>query len=115
MKTNEITAENYQQSMPKVWKVVRGYCDDDEEAKNEITMAVENYIYDKQNGASEYKAVQTAIDELYIESDYMMDFVQGLTILNVEPAWDDDDNEEDDDEFSGLGALDQHVPFVCRI
>lgn len=115
MKTNEITAENYQQAMPQVWNVVRGYCNDDEEAKNTITMAVENYIYDKQNGAGEYRALQCAMSELYIEEDYIMEFAEAMMSLNVEPAWDDDDNEEDDDEFSGLGALDQHVPFVCRI
>ena len=46
MKTNEITAADYQQAMSQVWDAVRGYCSDDDEAKNTITLAVENYLYD---------------------------------------------------------------------
>lgn len=114
MKTNEITAENYQQTMSQVWAVVRGYCTDDEEAKNTITMAVENYLYDVQNGETTFRAIQTAIDELYIESDYMEEFANGIFALNVEPAWDDDD----DDEFSEGSEFEwdeETLPAVCRI
>lgn len=94
MKTNEITAADYQRTMSQVWNAVRGYCSDDEEAANTITMAVENYLYDIKNGSSEFRAIQTAMDELYIEPDYMMSFADGLVSLNVEPSWDDDDEED---------------------
>ena len=107
MKTNEITAADYQQAMSQVWDVVRGYCSDDDEAKNTITMTVENYLYDLQNGDSEFHAIQTAMDELYIEPDYMLDFAQGLIALQVEPSWDDEEDECDDvehwvDEYAEL-------------
>lgn len=99
MKAIEITAKDYQQAMPEVWKVVRGYCESDEEAKNTITMAVENYLYDIQGGVSEYQAIQSAMDELYIEQDYMMSFAEGVIALGVEIESNDDEGEDVNDDY----------------
>lgn len=114
MKTNEITAADYQRTMGQLWDVVRGYCSDDDEAKNTITMAVENYLYDIKNGSSEFRAIQTAMDELYVEPDYMMEFAEGIVALQIE--MDDDDDDEEDvadwvDEYAGFMS-DQHIPFL---
>lgn len=116
METNEITAADYQQAMSQIWNVVRGYCSDDEEAKNTITMAVENYLYDIKNGSNEFRAIQTAMDELYVEPDYMMEFAEGIFSLQIEPSWDDENDECDDveewvDEYAEF-VSDQHLPFL---
>jgi hypothetical protein len=93
MKVSEITAEDYQRTMKRVWDAVRGYCSDDDEAKNTIEMSVENYLYDIQNGSTDWKAINTAIDELYIEKDYIEDFCMGIMALNPEPDYIEDECE----------------------
>lgn len=107
MKTNEITAADYQRTMSSLWNIVRGYCDDDEEATNTLTGAVENYIYDTQQGASTRRAINNAMSELGVEMDYAVTFAEGIVALNPEPSW-----EEDSDEFVEMegGALNQHEP-----
>lgn len=97
MKTSEITAADYQRTMKQVWDIVRGYCSDDEESTNTITMAVENCLYDIENGDTEFHAMQTALADLYIEEDYLMSFFEGFTALNIET--DDDEFEEFLDEY----------------
>ena len=112
MKFEEINAAVLRQSMPSVWAIVRNWCSDDEDAVGTITMALENFVYDVEQGDSHYRALDTALNDIGIEPDYSEELYTAILNLNL---LEDNKEEDDDDEFSDIDALkfiEEHI-IIC--
>lgn len=111
MKFQEITAADLQQQMPSVWAIFRKNCSDDEEALNCILNALENFVYDVYGGASHFRALHRALDELNIESDYSDELYSAILNLHLLK----DNKDKDDYDFADIDIVkffEEHILFL---
>ena len=83
MRTYEITETDLQATMPDVFRIVLGWCEDSEEATNHIVMCLENYVYDLEGGCSPFAAFDELCYEIGVEADYLDEIYMAVCQLDL--------------------------------